>query len=62
MRWNFKDQKVLIIVVGLVLLLGVFALSSIRDGANGIFPVKAGGKWGFINRGGKMVVQPQFEQ
>lgn len=27
-----------------------------------LFPVEQNGKWGYINRGGKMVVPPQFNQ
>lgn len=30
--------------------------------AQALYPVKLGGKWGYINRKGEMIVQPQFDE
>src|SRR3981081_1947991 len=61
-----RNQKIILISGALVLLLAVVALSSSGNlnftGSSGIFPIKVGGKYGFIDRNGKVAIQPQFDE
>jgi hypothetical protein len=38
-----------------------FQFEDARPFHNGLAPVKQGGKWGFINKQGSMVIQPQYD-
>lgn len=56
-----KDQRVALIA-GLVAVLGVIVFVATRlAGGNEMFAVRVNGKFGFIDSGGKLTIQPQFD-
>jgi len=62
-HWRRKEMKkkgILLVVVAVVVI-GLFAVIKLRQEER-LFPIKQDGKWGLIDRRGKIVVRPQFEK
>ena len=54
-----KSVTVLIVVMGV---LSVIGLSCVNSDAPNLFPVKQSGKWGYIDKSGDFVINPQYMQ
>src|SRR5829696_9264172 len=62
MRWN---QRTIGIAIAGVLVIAAAVLASTRafdfTGSSAIYPIQVNQKFGFINRTGKVIVPPQFD-
>src|SRR5260370_37259157 len=53
----------LVLIAGLVIVLAVVAaLVLVQSSRSALYPVKVNGKYGYINKSGKMIVAPEFDR
>jgi len=52
---------VVIVVIGILMVLGIGRWFYLKFSNPVLFPVKIGEKWGYIDREGKIVINPQFD-
>jgi hypothetical protein len=54
-------NRILVLVSFIALLVLASNVRGQGKEPSGLFPVQQNGKWGFINRDGKIVIEPQFD-
>src|SRR5258708_5028138 len=59
-RMQRNQQFIVLGIVGILVLAGVALLYNFT-GSSQLFPVHAHGKFGYIDRSGKFIINPQFE-